>query len=114
VPDRPHLLRRIDALLIVVLAALLVPAVAINAILWRERLQGVALFDPSVGGDPAWRARPLFAPITVAAAVAVRLAAARGRWPLGRPFARAYAIVLGIAILTAAAALLPEPSVFSR
>ena len=109
---RQRWLRTLDMLLIILSGGVLVPSVLLNIILWRERLLGIALFDPAVGGDPAWRTRPLFVPLVVAAAATARLFISRRQRPASGRLARAHAIVLGVALLMAAAALIPEPTVF--
>jgi hypothetical protein len=90
----------------------LVPSVLLNIVLWRERLLGIGLYDFAVGGDPAWRTRPLFTPLVVAAAATVRLCIPRRQWPVSGRLTRAHVIVLSVALLTVAAALIPEPTMF--
>ena len=97
-------------LLLVVLGLALVPAVLINGVLWSEHFRGIAIFDPEIGGDPVWRARPVIVPLLVAVAAALRLVLARRRLPTRRWPARAYVLVLATAILAAAIAQIPEPS----
>jgi hypothetical protein len=111
-PTRQRWVDRIDALLILLLGGALVPSVLVNIVLWRERLQGIALYDFAVGGDSAWQARPLLMPLVVAAAATVRLCIPRRRWPLSGRLMRAHAIALSVAVLTAAAAFIPAPTVF--
>lgn len=113
-PNSPRRWPRADIVAIAALAVPLLPVLALNALLLRERAQGLALADPAVGGDPAWRARPLLLPLVVAAAIVGRLVLARRRWPLRRPLTLAYAIVLILAVASVAAALVPAPAVFPR
>ncbi|HLK92700.1 MAG TPA: hypothetical protein VKZ18_22595 [Polyangia bacterium] len=105
---------RADALVITALGAPLLPISLLNGMLLRERVQGIALADPALGGDPTWRARPLILPLVVAAAAVGRLLLARRRWPLRRPLTLAYTIVLIVAVASVGAALVPAPAVFPR
>src|SRR5690348_10822295 len=66
----------VDALARVVGWTVVVPGILINGVLLLERLRGIVIFDPALGGDPLWRTRPLVLPLVVAAGGATRLALA--------------------------------------
>jgi hypothetical protein len=105
---------KLDWLLLAVLGLVVVPHVLLNAMLWFGHWQGIGLYDPEIGGDPAWRARSVVLPLLVAVAAAVRLFAAREWRPMGHRLKRGYAVVAVIALLTALVALIPEPSFWWR
>ena len=110
----PRWMARSDVLLLLVLGAAAGPAVFLNALLWFEHFMGLGLYDPAIGGDPAWRTRSVTLPALVGAAAIVRLVAGRRGWSVRRKRFRAYAAVLSIAVLTALAALVPEPRFLAR
>src|SRR3954447_17806659 len=105
---------KVDALAVVVGSIALVPGILINGLLWFEHLRGIGVFDPGLGGDPFWRTRPLVLPLVVAAVGATRLALARRRWPMRPSLTKGHAVLLSLAILIAAVALIPEPSIFTK
>jgi hypothetical protein len=100
----------IDVLLLVVLGVLLAPHVLLNAMLWLGYLQDIGIYDPEIGGDPAWRGRPVTVPVLIAAIATVRIVLSRGRQAMGRRLKRAYAATATAAVLTALVSLIPEPS----
>lgn len=90
------------------LLLLLSPAMVQNFLLLVEKLAGIGVFDPLVGGDPVWQRRPFAVPCAIFVAVATWLAVFRsarrprlGSWML--------AGVGALALLTALAALVPAP-----
>jgi hypothetical protein len=101
-----------DTLLFVVLGLTLVPHVLLNAMLWLGHWQGIGMYDPAIGGDPAWRARSAGVPLAAGCIAAARILVARTRLPIGRGFERAYVAMATVALVTTLVALLPEPSFF--
>jgi hypothetical protein len=87
---------------------LLFPSVLSNALLWYERLSGIGLYDPAVGGDPLWRNRPLLIPLLVAAAGILRLALFRV-WPVDAWYRRMLTALIIVALLVAAASQIYPP-----
>jgi hypothetical protein len=105
---------KIDMLLFVILGIVLLPAVVLNALLWLGHFLGLGVYDPAIGGDPAWRGRPLAVPLLVAVTAVVRLVVARGRWPMSPRATRALAVLVTVAVVTAAVSQIPEPSFFAN
>jgi len=100
----------LDTLLLVMLGLGLAPHVLLNAALWLGHLQGIGLYDPEVGGDPAWRGRSLTGPLLVAVIATARLFVARGRHSMRPGLKRAYVALAIVAVLAALVVLIPEPS----
>ena len=100
-----------DTALVLALVLTLVPAVWINSVLWLEHLAGLGIYDPGLGGDPAWRGRPLFVPMLVATIALARLALRTLR-PIAARQRVGLTIIAVIALLLAAASKIPEPSLF--
>jgi hypothetical protein len=105
---------KIDVALLVVLSIVLLPAVLLNCLLWLGHFLGLGVYDPATGGDPSWRGRPLALPLLVAVTGVLRLLLARERLPMSPRTARALAVLVTVAVLTAAVSRIPEPGFFAK
>lgn len=105
---------KLDVALIVVLVLVLVPAVLFNALIWMERLLGLGIYDPAIGGDPSWRGRPVALPLAVAVVAVIRMVLARRRWPLTPSKRRILVLLFIVGGVSATAFLAPEPNFFAR
>ena len=101
-----------DIVLSLTLACALLPAISFNALLWYEHVAGLGIYDPALGGDPAWRHRPLILPALAFVGAVGRLALRRF-WPTAPRNRRATLGLAVIALGTLAASLIPEPSYFN-